>query len=115
MIRRKDEQQVEFKCIRNGIGEAEMHKILNGADEMLGKGRMFNHMILAAGNTIGEHYHSGDSEFFYFLSGEGEYNDNGTVVTVKAGDTAICLDGQMHGLKNLGDTPLEFIALILYS
>lgn len=115
MIRRKDEQQIEFRCIRNGIGEAEMHKILNDADEMFGKGRLFNHMILAPGNTLGEHYHSGDNEIFYFLSGEGEYNDNGTIVTVKPGDTAICCDGQLHGLKNLGTEPIELIALILYN
>ena len=34
---------------------------------------------------------------------------------VKPGDTTICSDGELHGLKNTGDVPLEFIALILYS
>ena len=32
MIRTKNEQAVEFKCIRNGNGETEMRKILNGED-----------------------------------------------------------------------------------
>ena len=84
MIRRKDEQTVERKCIRNGVGETEMRRLLNGAEEMLGKGRMFNHMTLAPGNTIGEHTHTGDNEFFYFLSGAAEYNDNGTWVRRRA-------------------------------
>ena len=114
MYRTKEEMAVEFKCIRGGNGEAEMHKILNGVDELYGKGRMFNHMILAPGNSIGEHYHSGDNEIFYFLSGSGEYNDNGNTVTVHPGDTAVCNDGEKHALVNTGSEPLEFIALILY-
>ena len=51
MVRTKNEQKVEFKCIRNGNGEAELRLILNGADEMYGKGRLFNHMILAPATT----------------------------------------------------------------
>ena len=114
MVRTKNEQTVEFKCIRNGNGEAEMHKILNSEEELYGKGRMFNHMILAPGRSIGEHTHVGDNEFFYFLKGSAMYNDNGNVVRVHPGDTAICNNGEMHGLVNDGDEPLEFIALILY-
>ena len=115
MIRRKDEQTVERKCIRNGVGETEMRRLLNGAEEMLGKGRMFNHMMLIPGNSIGEHTHTGDNEVFYFLSGTGEYNDNGTWVTVGPGDVALCRDGESHSVRNTGAEPLEFIALILYS
>ena len=114
MVRTKQEQTVEFKCIRNGKGEAEMHKILNNAEELYGKGRMFNHMILAPGRSIGEHQHVGDNEIFYFLKGSGLYSDNGTPVRVFPGDTAICSDGESHSLVNDGDEPLEFIALILY-
>ena len=45
MIRTKNEQAVEFKCIRNGNGETEMRKILNGEEELYGKGRLFNHTL----------------------------------------------------------------------
>ena len=38
MIRTKSEQTVEFKCIRNVNGETEMRKILNGEEELYGKG-----------------------------------------------------------------------------
>ena len=115
MVRTKIEQAIEFKCIRNGNGEVEMHKILNDVNELYGKGRLFNHMILAPGRSIGEHTHEGDNEIFYFLKGTGTYNNNGTIVQVGPGDTTVCNDGEMHGLVNTGDEPLEFIALILYS
>ncbi len=115
MVRKSDEQAVEFKCIRNGIGETRMQKLLNGADEMYGKGRMFNLMTVEPGNSIGTHTHTGDNEIFCFLSGTGEYNDNGTTVTVCPGDVAVCSDGETHGLVNNGKEPLVFIALILYS
>ena len=115
MIRTKDNQKTESKCIRGGKGEVEMHLIAEGADELYGKGRLFNRMVVAPGNSIGEHMHEGDNEIFYFISGTGEYNDNGTIVPVGPGDTTICNDGETHGLVNTGDVPLEFIALILYS
>ncbi len=114
MVRTKNEQTVEFKCIRNGNGEAEMRKILNNEAELYGKGRLFNHMVLAPGRTIGDHTHTGDNEIFYFIKGTGLYNDNGTQVRVQPGDTAICNDGECHGLINDGEEALEFIALILY-
>jgi len=115
MFRKESEQTVVSKCIRGGNGEVEMHQIINSAEELCGKGRLFNKMILTPGNSIGEHYHTGDNEYFYILSGTGLYNDNGNVVRVQAGDTAICYDGQYHSMVNDGDAPLEFIALILYT
>lgn len=115
MFRKREDQTVEYKCIRGGKGEVEMHKIAEGVDELFGKGRLFNRMVVEPGNSIGEHMHEGDNEIFYFLSGTGEYNDNGTIVQVGPGDTTVCCDGETHGLVNTGDVPLEFIALILYS
>ena len=115
MVRKSNEQKIEYKCIRGGVGEVEMHKLLNGAEEMYGKGRMFNRMVLAPGNTIGGHNHSGDNEIFYILSGCGEYSDNGTTVPVGPGDVLICNDGEYHAMVNNGTEPLEFIALILYT
>ena len=114
MVRTKSEQSVVFGCIRNGKGETEQRKILNSVDELYGKGRLFNHMVLAPGNSVGDHTHEGDNEIYYILKGNGLYNDNGTIVRVYPGDTTICNDGEMHGLVNDTDEPIEFIALILY-
>ena len=115
MFRKKEDQAIEFRCIRGGNGEVEQHKICESVEELYGKGRLFNLMVLAPGNTIGEHTHEGDNEIFYFIAGTGEYNDNGTIVQVGPGDTVACNDGEKHSLANTGDVPLEFIALILYS
>ncbi len=114
MIRRFNEQITEDKCIRGGNGLTHMRKLLNGADEMYAKGRMFNVMTLAPGNSIGEHTHEGDNEIFYFIRGEGEYTDNGKICKVGPGDAAVCNSGDSHALKNTGTEDLEFIALILY-
>jgi mannose-6-phosphate isomerase-like protein (cupin superfamily) len=115
MIRRSQDQTIEYRCIRGGVGEVEMHHLLEGADEMYGHGRMYNLMVIEPGGTIGEHEHTGDNEIFYFLEGTGTYNDNGTEVQVGPGDVTICNDGEFHSVANTGDVPLKFIALILYS
>ena len=114
MIRRSAEKTVETKKLFNGAGEAEMHKILNGADEMYGKGRVFNHLYLRPGCEIGWHIHHGDGETYYILRGRGLYNDNGTEVEVGPGDVTFVDAEEGHALKNTGDEVLEAIALILF-
>ena len=42
-------------------------------------------------------------------------NDNGTEVTVSAGDVVLTQDGEYHSIENNGDQDLEFIALIPYA
>ena len=55
-----------------------------------------------------------ESETYYILTGEGEYNDNGTSWRhVKAGDITFTPDGRGHGLANTGNTDLVFMALII--
>ena len=113
-VRRKEEVPVMYKKMFDGEGEAEMHVILKGADEMYNKGRVFNHVFLAPGAEIGWHVHKGDGETYYILSGKGEYSDNGNIITVGPGDVTFVDDGEGHSLKNTGEEPLEAIALILY-
>ena len=112
-IRRNGETAPIYKEMFGGPGEAEMHRILLGADEMSGKVRLFNHIVLHPGCGFGWHVHDGDSETYYILRGEGEYNDNGEARTVKAGDVTFCEDGNGHGVSCTGDEALRFIALII--
>lgn len=114
-IRRKADKPIVHKKMFDGAGEAEMHVLLNGAEEMYGKGRLFNHLVLAPGAEVGWHVHKGDGETYYILSGVGEYSDNGQLVTLHAGDVAFVGDDEGHSLKNIGADKLEAIALILYS
>ena len=97
-----------------GTGEITVRSLLNGPDEMSQKGRVFGLTTVYPGSEIGYHVHTGDSETYYILSGTGHYNDNGTMVTVGAGDVTYCAPGEGHGLACAGEEPIEMIALILY-
>ena len=114
MIRRNSDCITERKKMFGGEGEAFFHRILNGPEEMYQKGRVFSHVTLEKGCEIGWHIHHGDGETYYILRGKGEYNDNGKVVEVLPGDVTFVDDGEGHSLKNIGEEPLEAIALILY-
>lgn len=113
-VRHDGEAGIVRKNMFGGAGEAEMHVILKGEDEMYKKGRLFNHLYLPAGAEIGWHIHHGDGETYYIIKGTGEYSDNGNIVTVGPGDTTFVGDGEGHSLKNTGTETLEAIALILY-
>lgn len=114
IVRRSADRTLDKKKMFDGAGEAGMYRILYGAEEMFGKGRVFNHMVLEPGCGIGWHIHKGDGETYYILKGHGQYSDNGTVIDVYPGDTTFVDDGEGHSILNVGDEPFEAIALILY-
>lgn len=98
MIRRSEEKQsVRKPAPFNGVGEITVRSLLNGPEEMSQKGRVFGHTTVYPGSEIGYHIHTGDSE-----------------VEIGAGDVTYCAPGEGHGLKCLGNEPVEMIALILY-
>ena len=113
-VRRSSEMTVTRKKMFDGNGEAEMHVILRGADEMYGKGRLFSQITVNPGCSIGYHEHHGESEIFAVMSGNGVFNDNGTEVPVSAGDVLVTKSGDGHGIACAGSCPLELIALILF-
>lgn len=115
MIRKDSEKEVVRKPAPfNGVGEITVRSLLNGPDEMSGKGRVFAHTTVYPGSAIGYHVHNGDSETYYILSGTGRYSDNGEICTVTAGDVTYCAPGCGHSIEAIGDEPVEMIALILY-
>ena len=114
MVRREKERTVDLVKMFNGPGEARMVRIRETDEELYNKGRVFRHLYLEPGCGVGYHVHHGDGEVYYILKGEGEYNDNGTVVTVYPGDVTFVDDGEGHSLTNKGTETLEAIALVLY-
>lgn len=76
---------------------------------------MYAEVTLEPGCSLGYHEHHGNTETYYILRGEGEYDDNGTKRQVKAGDVTYTADGEGHGLENTGSTDLVFMALIILS
>ena len=114
MVRCNKEAKYTEKKMFDGAGMARMRLILESNAEMYDKGRVFNHLYLDPGCEVGWHIHHGDGETYYILKGHGEYNDNGTLVTVGPGDVTFVDDGEGHSLKNTGKEALEAIALILF-
>ena len=116
MVRKSAEKKVErFENKFGGEGYITVRSLINSDAEMNNKGRAFAHTTLLPGHSIGFHVHNGDSEIYYIYSGKAEYNDNGTIVKVEAGDVTFTPPGTGHGIKCIGDEPLEFIALIPYA
>ena len=68
---------------------------------------------LAPGAEVGYHLHETDSELYYFLRGEGEYTEGDVHCRVGEGDATYTPVGGGHGIRNVGDGELEFIALSL--
>ncbi len=77
------------------------------------KVRMYARAILAPGGEVYYHAHEGESESYYILSGKGIYNDNGTETEVNPGDITFTPSGGSHGIKNVGNEDLHFLALIV--
>ena len=116
MIKRKAE--IEGKVLTNfkdGVGDVTMYHFLT-EQEARGTGRLFVKTVIEQpGNSIGTHKHEGDMEAYYILKGKALVSDNGTDVTLEPGDCNVCPDGQSHSIKNVGDGPLEYMAVILYT
>lgn len=75
--------------------------------------KTFAKAVLEPGASVGYHEHFGEAEVYYILSGEGEYQDNSDHFPVRAGDVTVTRSGDGHGIRNTGNLPLEFIALII--
>ena len=116
MIRKKKECEKEYReHMRDGKGTVELTNLIVSPDELNGKGRLFSKITLNPGCSIGFHIHDNDSELFYILNGTAEYNDNGEIKTVTAGDVTICPAGTGHGIENTSDETVEFMAVIVYA
>lgn len=100
------------EAMRGGKGHVILEHILE-EPALNGKCRLYAKITLEPGCSIGYHEHHGESETFYFLSGEGSYNDNGALRPVKAGEVTHTPYGSGHGIENTGADALVFMALII--
>lgn len=95
-----------------GNGDLDI-KVLATADEMYKGARLFNHVTLNPGCSLGYHPHEHETEFYYILKGEAVFNDNGTEVVLGPGDLGATGYGEYHSLENRTNEIVEFIALIV--
>lgn len=116
IVRRKEDRiHKVIEGAQGGPGHMIADFIINNDDELYGNGRLYNEIVLEKDCGVGYHVHNGDGELYVILSGEAEYNDNGTITTVKAGDITITYPGEGHAITNKSDEPCYFIGLILYA
>ena len=115
MIRGARDCKIEYReHMRGGDGVVVITNYINGPEELNGKGRLFAKITLNPGCSIGYHVHEGDAELFYIMKGTAEYNDNGQIRTVTAGDVTICPAGEGHGIANKTEDIVELTAVIVY-
>ncbi|WP_296955047.1 cupin domain-containing protein [uncultured Dialister sp.] len=82
--------------------------------EMGDKCRLYAHVIIPKGCSMGVHQHKGDGECYYILSGRGLYTDDDKTYEMGPGDAAFCESGHFHGIENIGDEDLVIMGLIIY-
>ncbi|MBR2121331.1 MAG: cupin domain-containing protein [Lachnospiraceae bacterium] len=116
MIRKAQDCNIEYReHMRDGDGTIKLTSLIAGPEELNGKGRLFSIITIEPGCSIGYHLHDKDAELFYIIKGTAEYNDNGEIRTVTAGDVTICPTGTSHGIANRTDETVELAAVIVYA
>jgi quercetin dioxygenase-like cupin family protein len=115
MIRKKQEQRLSTEHkLKGGKGDIGLKHFLEEA-ESYGNGRLFAISIIPPGCSIGYHTHAGDFEIYYILKGTAKVSDNGIEDILHPGDSMTCREGESHSIENIGDSDLEYVAIILYT
>lgn len=110
----KDEersQPVVRENFRGGEGKVYISYFVNEERSSPGALRIMR-ITIPPGSSIGYHQHVGEEEVYFILKGRGEVNDNGKIVEVKPGDMVLTRSGFYHGIRCLGDEPLELFAMV---
>lgn len=110
MITKKNERTAQITP--TDAGTMTMDRLL-APPHQAEKLRTFADIVLEPGVAVEFHVHTNESESYYILSGSGQYNDNGKIVPISAGDVTFTAHGEGHGIKNTSNEPLRFIALII--
>ncbi len=98
--------------MRGGGGSVNILNFVS-KENLPSKARLMGLITLEKGCGIGKHEHTGESEIFFVLSGQGVLDDNGTVRAIQQGDCSLCRSGESHAITNESDEPLKLIAAII--
>lgn len=110
----KQIKELKTEPVLNSIGKEKMIKTnLADFDWCNPKLRLYSMIQVKPGEEIEYHMHMGESEWYFFLSGKGICNDNGTKLDIVPGLATLTMSGQGHSVKNTGDEPIVFMALII--
>ena len=105
-------QQIEHYTNRaGGKGTIHIEKLLS-EQECKETIKMYAKVTIDVNSSIGVHTHIDDGESYYILEGKAKYIENDEEKILTVGDITYTPHGQSHGIENIGDTPLVFMALI---
>ena len=112
MIVHRNEMKVEQKDRMRG-GEGTLFLTHFVAENTQKNARLAGEFTLPPGSSIGVHRHDKETEYFIFLEGTGTVSDNGVESPIQKGDVLITGNGGSHSVKNTGQVPLIFNAIIV--
>src|SRR3989344_547974 len=73
--------------------------------------QMINWSTLLPGKTFQNHYHEAMDEIFIILNGSVNITVNNEVEKLTKGDAVVVPANLEHTMTNLGDTPIQYIAI----
>ena len=111
MITRHSDMPVEIRtAMRGGPGEVHLTKL---AAQLPAHTRLFNILTINPGCGIGYHVHENETELFYFMSGRAQVRDDDETYEVAPGDSMCTSSGHGHAVTNIGDEPVNIVAVIV--
>lgn len=112
VVKKENTTKIITENPREGKGIIEGYRYLDG-HELSNNLKGFYINELMPHSEVGFHKHIADEEIYLILDGTGIVDDNGLEERVEAGDLVYTKKGQGHSLKNIGETPLKFVAFIV--
>ncbi|HHZ20487.1 MAG TPA: cupin domain-containing protein [Firmicutes bacterium] len=113
MFRDEKGLEVEYReKMRGGDGTVAIRHLFP-KDELGPHCRMMARITLPPGASIGPHDHTGERELYHIIRGKACLEENGKTYTMVPGDSSITGGGGVHALRNIGDEPLELLAVIV--
>ena len=114
MIVKKDQMTPETReHMRGGKGSVHFAHPIADRAQLPEKCRLFACITVPDGASMGYHEHSGETEFYYILEGEGILNDGATRTVVHPGHTIVTGNGQGHSVENESGADLKLLACIV--
>lgn len=112
MIKKKNEMTTSIReKMRGGSGSVLATSLMD--EGTIAHCRLFSELKLEKGCSIGQHDHVNETEYYLITGGQGIVTEADGEKTVSAGDLVITGGGASHAIRNDGDEPLTFIALII--
>lgn len=112
MIKNEKDVVLNFEYNEKGIKKMSLSD-LRDFEGINPKIEMYSHVKLNAGEKVNFHMHIGECEIYYILKGKALYDDNGEKVMAEEGTVTFTPSGSGHGIENVGDDVLEFMALVI--